>query len=231
MVGLDILTKALEDYARDGWAVIPGVFKQRNFNNLRFEADALVNAVPKQVQFRNNQPALFFNPCDFHPTFWGLAYSPDMAIIVNAFLGNRTRHIINQIYYRNSGDKDEFAWHQDVIFRPKDDFHGIDSSYLQTIICLDDIEDNGAIEFISGSQSFSDGSLVQSDGESLRSFVRGSLKGTKVRARAGDVLVWHPLVIHGSERNESGKSRKSFMNGFAREDSVIAKDKYKVYGE
>jgi hypothetical protein len=69
-----------------------------------------------------------------------------MSSLVKEFIGNDVRQINNQIYFRESGDYDQFAWHQDIMFREPHIFNeDVESDYFQTIIAVDDInEDNGA---------------------------------------------------------------------------------------
>jgi ectoine hydroxylase-related dioxygenase (phytanoyl-CoA dioxygenase family) len=121
----------------------------------------------------------------------------------------------NQVYFREAGDKDQFAWHQDIMFREDSIFNEfVEEDYFQTIIAVDDIkEDNGAIEFIEGSHL---GNIIDPTSD-LRKFDRNNLNGVKYTATKGSVLIWSVMIIHGSEPNQSNSNRMTYMNGFCRE--------------
>src|SRR5690606_31530900 len=117
------------------------------------------NDSPKLQKVRNNGkefPGLLFWPSSMSPHLSSVAKDERLSNIVQYFLGPNVRWLNNQIYYRESGDGDEFAWHQDITFRtPANKFSGIETKYLQTIIVVDEItEDNGAVEFIYGSHKW-----------------------------------------------------------------------------
>jgi len=175
-----------------------------------------------------------FWPKDINWYLANVAEDFRMRTIVSMILGTKEiRQINNQIYFRESGDGDEFAWHQDISFRtPPEDFQNIESGYLQTVIVVDPMyQENGAIEFIPRSHRWGDMHLIPRDGSELglREFIRGDWSGIKIKANPGDVLVWNVMVVHGSEKNESGRNRMTYMNGFAREDSVLNKTRFPKY--
>lgn len=197
---------------------------------MRIAAYATLSGASSVQTLANGKPALLFWPDSKY--LKNIVSDPRMRNIVTAFLGPHTRQINNQVYFREGGDGDQFAWHQDVMFRtPARDFWGVQDNYLQTIICIDPMTpENGAIEFIPGSHKWGDMNLLRGESDpALRKFVRGAYAGIKVRAYPGDVIVWHPLVVHGSEPNITSGSRMTFMNGFAAEHSVLNKEKYPIY--
>lgn len=180
------------------------------------------------------RPSLLFWPKDVSYVLNYYTNHPEMKKIVKFFLGEKVRQVNNQIYFRESGDGDQFAWHQDLAFRtPKEEFYRIETGYLQTVISIDEItEENGAVEFIPGShrKGFINGLVPRDDSErGLREFIRGDYQGVKLCAKPGDVLLWDILVIHGSEQNTSSGNRMTYMNGFAKESAVLNKKKYPSY--
>lgn len=238
-----MLSEAIEqakiDLERDGVARIPSVFTKREIDLARVDAImalnkpysfpgyGLFNGQPLQVRKVDGVvfPALLFFPITVASYLNKLRLDPRMVEIVTGFLGPNVKQLNNQVYYRFPGDNDEFAWHQDLIFRvPKEKHPNIETGYLQTIIVLDDItEDNGAVEFIPGSHKFGDLNLATPEEASLRHFVRDSLPEqvkdlpqVKYTAKAGDVLLWSCMTVHGSQANESARTRMTYMNGFAK---------------
>lgn len=230
------MDEIVKEYRERGYAKIPGVFTKQETDRIRLEAYWLYRVFKEKkdsrLQMFGLYPALLFWPNDLSDYLKEITNSPDMRGIVSEFLGDSIYQLNNQIYFRESGDGDQFGWHQDISFRtPPEEFENIEESYLQTIICVDDMDDNGAIEFIPGSHLWGNQNLIPRDNSEigLRKFERGSWKGEKVKAKSGDVLVWSVMVVHGSEPNISGRSRMNFMNGFAKQSAVKVKGKFPVY--
>lgn len=223
----------MDDYREAGYLRFPDVFPAYEMNSIRTAAYATASIRTGSVQWLpNGKPALLFWPQKHSFNLNRYAHDPRLADIVTFFLGDKVRQINNQVYFRESSDGDQFAWHQDVLFRtPPEDFDNIEDNYLQTIIVVDPVTpENGAIEFIPGSHKHGDRKLLKSGTDpALRSFVRGDWYGKKIAANPGDVIVWHPLTIHGSEPNCSGKPRMTYMNGFAADSAVLNKGKYPTY--
>lgn len=223
------------EFLEYGYTIIPAVFTREEAEKMNIEARRLLDSLlPRHpnLQIRNGYPALLFGPSDLSLMLNSFSHSARMKNIVRSFLGPDVFQLNSQIYFRNSGDGDQFAWHQDICFRtPPEDFLNIEEGYLQTIICLDPIDDNGAIEFIPRSHKRGNLELIPRDNSErgLRKFHRNGWNGIKVKANPGDVLLWSVMIVHGSEPNTSGKSRMTFMNGFARKDAVLNKTKFAEY--
>lgn len=236
------LEKARIDYERDGYARIEGVYTPAEMQDIKAQAYACIYRLPEndpnKLQTRidasgRERPALLFWPSSMDETLKYYATGNRLKSIATFFLGEDIRWLNNQIYYRESGDGDQFAWHQDICFRtPPEDFENIEDGYLQTVIVVDEVRsDNGPVEFILGSHKFGDMGLIPRDDSErgLRKFVRGTWEGQKSIANPGDVLIWSVMTIHGSERNDSGRDRMHYMNGFARESAIKNKSKFPVY--
>lgn len=225
------LEKAKKEYEDNGVAVISNVFSKEEMDKLR--GSALV-ALTRQnykyphtyIEFKNDYfPALVFFPALTHQYINDIRKDKRLVEIVKSFLGDNVKQLNNQIYFRFPGDSDEFAWHQDICFRePRERYPGIDGSYLQTIIAIDDITlENSPIEFIEGSHKKGEWDLDSDLGvtQMLREFKRCGLEGKKYVCKSGDVIVWSVLTVHGSEKNESKNARMYYMNGFAKAESAL----------
>lgn len=222
-----------EVYDRTGIVNIPGVFSKEEVDQIRDAAYALrpwkINLkgyFHKALQkTESGRPALMFFPAIADATINKFRTDERLAEITRYFLGGDVKQVNNQIYFREKGDGDEFAWHQDVVFRtPRDRFPGIGEGYLQTLIVVDDIhEDGGAIEFIDGSHLEGEKDEFASPDvlKILRTFDRRGLQGKKYSAKAGDVMLWSSLTVHGSEQNVSNHNRMTYMNGFARAENCL----------
>jgi len=193
---------------RDGFARIPNQFTKEEIDKLRAEA-VLAMRTAEEVEIRDGFPTLLYHP----PSAYMQALSRDKRLldVVTLYYGHEQYELETQQYYFHlPGDPDEFAWHTDERFRP-----GVENRYLQTAIVVDDwTEDNSAVEFIKGSHKKSFENVPE-----LRKFKRNGLKGTKLIAKAGDILTWSNTVVHGSQKNVGSTPRQYYMNGF-RSDKI-----------
>lgn len=224
------------EYAEKGVAVIPSVFTEEECDRIKEEAyrvtDDQIEAagyghVPSEQAY--NKKSLIFFPALASAYLNAIRIDERMQAVVRTFLGDDVRQINNQIYFREQGDLDTFAWHRDTIFREGDLFDSdVATDYLQTVIAVDEItEDNSPVEFIEGSHRWPDFGPPPN----LRIFERGEHGGTKYTARKGDMMVWSVMIVHGSEANRSEDSRMTYMNGFCRTRSARAYPDYLVGGK
>lgn len=225
---------SLEEYKKiydeKGIVIIPGVFLKFEIEKMRGSAIVAINTPNEQyrhkyLEIRNEFPSLLFWPSFTNYYLNEVRKDQRIAEIVRYFLGDNVKQLNNQIYFRFPGDGDQFAWHQDVTFRkPKERYTDIESSYLQTIIAIDDITlENSPVEFIEGSQKWGEHDLTSKTGvnEMLRVFKRHGLEGKKYLCKAGDMVLWSVMTVHGSEPNNSDRTRMTYMNGFAKADSAF----------
>jgi ectoine hydroxylase-related dioxygenase (phytanoyl-CoA dioxygenase family) len=230
----DSLKQAKSDLKKQGFAIIKNVFSQDEVNLMRGAAmTALMECSPDreyqkggkiQTAKRNGVtfPALMFWPCLVNNHLNEVRTDNRISQIVTTLVGKKAKQLNNQIYFRLPGDSDSFAWHQDIMFRESIEYDGIEKSYIQTVISIDEItEDNAPLEFIVGSHKFGKLNLIKKDMSDFRTFVRSSLpdglKGLEIRritTSPGDMVLWSLLAVHGSPENTSTRSRMTYMNGF-----------------
>jgi ectoine hydroxylase-related dioxygenase (phytanoyl-CoA dioxygenase family) len=225
-----------KDYQEKGIIVIPNVFSAAECQSIKEAAYTVTDKQIKDAGYPHapseqayNKKSLVFFPALANLTLNRIRTSKVMVDLVREFIGDDVRQINNQVYFREKGDLDEFAWHQDLIFRePKIFNDDVEDDYFQTIVAVDDItEDNGAIEFIEGSHR----TMKIDKPANLRKFERGELKGTKYTAKKGSVLIWSVMIVHGSEKNNSNADRMTYMNGFCRTKAANAYPHYLINGQ
>ena len=126
--------------------------------------------------------------------------------------------LLCQAHYKMPNDGVAFDWHQDIQHRDKggDTWRDVNGrgSYVQTILLVDDMTDeNGPLEFVPRDAAVLDaaGRLVKKDGRVQVDVSRA----VSVTGRAGDVLVFGPYAVHGSNPNQSALSRRVLINGYA----------------
>lgn len=180
MKATTLITKSIENtYATDGVVVIPGVFTKEECVRMKEEAyQALKTPNPyyrhQTINYTpQGHPSVLLWPSLINPYLNQIRADKRLQNIVRRFLGDEVKQLNNQVYFREPGDDDQFAWHQDIIFRiPKERHPNIAGNYIQTIIAIDDItKDNGAVEFIPGSHK---GPEIPKN-EMIRKFERGEL--------------------------------------------------------
>jgi ectoine hydroxylase-related dioxygenase (phytanoyl-CoA dioxygenase family) len=226
-------------YKEKGIIVIPNVFTPEECDEIKRQAyltkDAdIVKAgyphSPSETSYGSK--ALIFFPALANDYLNKIRTDERMVKLVREFIGDDVKQINNQVYFREAGTRDQFAWHNDTMFREPHNFkNDVVDDYFQTIIAVDDItEDNGAVEFVEGSHNTYE-SFTNPHVSNLRKFVRGNLKGTKYVAPKGSVLIWTVTITHGSESNLSAKDRMTYMNGFCRSKSALAYPDYLINGK
>jgi len=225
-----------KEYDEKGVVVIPSAFTADECERIKREAYSVTDEQIKAAGYPHaasekvyNKKSLIFFPALANSYLNDIRISKPMVELVREFIGDDVRQINNQIYFREEGDEDRFAWHQDIMFRESDIFGSdVVDDYFQTIIAVDDItEENGAIEFIEGSHK----TMRIDSPKNLRKFERGDLRGTKYTAKKGDVLIWSVMIVHGSERNNSDSSRMTYMNGFCRTKAARTYPHYMIKGQ
>ena len=223
-------------YLEKGVVVIPNVFTEEECAEMKRQAYSVKDLditksgykhEPSQTAY-NKRSRIFF-PALANEYLNKIRTDERIVSLVKEFIGHDVRQINNQVYFRESGDNDQFAWHQDIMFRESNIFsEDVEDDYFQTIIAVDDItEENGAIEFIERSHRIP----TMSPPQNLRVFDRNGLKGVKYVASKGSVIIWSVMIIHGSEPNKSNSDRMTYMNGFCRTKSANSYPHYLINGQ
>jgi ectoine hydroxylase-related dioxygenase (phytanoyl-CoA dioxygenase family) len=225
-----------QTYEEKGVVVIPNIFTKEECDEIKRQAYKITDEEIKNAGYPHspsemayNKKSLVFFPSLCNDYLNKIRTDDRMVNIVKDFIGDNVRQINNQIYFREANDKDQFAWHQDIMFREdkifKDD---VENDYLQTIIAIDDIDlENGAIEFIESSHKMARIDVP----DNLRVFNRKEWSGVKYVAPKGSVMIWSVLIVHGSEPNLSKRDRMTYMNGFCRTKSANTYPYYLVDGQ
>ena len=224
-----------EIYKEKGVVVIPNVFTEEECRLIKESAYSVKDEDIRSAGYKHdpsqtayNKRSLIFFPALANEYLNKIRTDERLVSLVKEFIGDNVRQINNQVYFRESGDKDQFAWHQDIMFRESSIFNeDVEDDYFQTIIAVDDItEENGAIEFIEGSHR----APIMSAPQNLRIFDRNGLEGVKYIAPKGSVLIWSVMIMHGSEPNQSNSDRMTYMNGFCRSKAATSYPHYLVDG-
>jgi ectoine hydroxylase-related dioxygenase (phytanoyl-CoA dioxygenase family) len=232
-------------YARDGYAVIRGLFAAdevaamaaafdrlqaaglalgRSFRhgNLLFRLgdDPHLGRILRMVQWPAWRDALLDR----------IRLDLRFAAVLKPLIGDDLKQIINQMHWKPPGAaKVEFAYHQDSRFRrPASAFRDLANSYVQTGIAVDPhTRASGAMRVIPGSHRLGDlglggdGPILQQSmqDEALQAAGLDPTAAVDLELAPGDLALWSPYLVHGSGINSTAADRRLYINGYVRAEN------------
>lgn len=233
------LRKVREDLDRDGFAVVRGVLSRDEIDEVSDAFDRLLvraRELPGTTLVRvrpdsdlgGTQFVLDAEPFRLHRVVWAGGVEPVLAQygddprflrLAEAALGVRTfDQLVQQAHYKLPHDGVSFAWHQDASNRRygTELWNDVDGrgSYVQMGLAVDPMgPDNGGLAFVRGSHRL--GFVADP--------LTGALPGpppdpetvVAPELAPGDLAVFGPFAVHGSEPNASDRSRRLFLQGYA----------------
>ena len=155
------------------------------------------------------------------PALLQLGQDPRLTCMAGQILGCRqVNHLINQIHFKFPHDGVFFPFHQDSRHRGYGAPHWSDvngrGSYVQIVMAIDEVTiENGPMHFIPGSCKYGHIDLPYDENSPTVSPHFDPAEAVPALMKPGSVVLFGPYVIHGSLPNESEKSRRVFINGFA----------------
>lgn len=225
-----LLSKAqIQEFFDRGFIVLPRVFNSQDLQQMITSTEGLLRSsrkLNKTSQICQGSQFVFENQA-LHRVVWAGAHEPmllnfgeDLRIIepVSQLLGSvEMDQLINQIHFKMPGDDIEFEWHQDSQHRgygTKDwtDVNGT-GSYVQTLVAIDEVTaDKGPVKFIAGSHKLDHIGL---NNMSDISTVVDISTAEELLMQPGDIVLFHPYVIHASTKNISSTPRRVLINGYS----------------
>lgn len=227
----------MEEYWERGFARVPGVFPAEEVAALSGYFDEILalgaglKRTTKQglAEFRvipiEGKPTLKFAKwaSSMHAGLDRVRTSPRLLSLVMQVLGPDLKQITNQMHYKNPGDGVSFQMHQDCTFRKPDAaYRDLYGGFLQAAIAVDPATaENGCLQLVPGSHlerkalltgGYDGWEANGANGQVLARFPAA----VDALMDPGDVLIWNPFTIHGSQPNRSPRSRRVYINGFAR---------------
>jgi ectoine hydroxylase-related dioxygenase (phytanoyl-CoA dioxygenase family) len=218
----------LEDYWRDGYAVIRGLFSPREIEQMATASDQLyAEGLRHGRSFRHGN--LFYNVAEgtageplvrmvqwpsYHQTLLNaVRLDARIARLLEPLLGPDLKQIINQVHWKAPGSVGEFAWHQDSRSRrPPSAYRNLATSYVQTGIAIDPHgPDCGGMKFIPRSQVQGDLGMNCSrkalgeapTEEALAEVGLSKRDAVDLVMEPGDFAMWSPYLVHSSGLNGS----------------------------
>ncbi len=236
MAGMALdLKKARETYERDGVVLLPGVMSPSDVAAaLKAYEWSLANPGPGASKIPQRTNALFYQDLcnlDCLPAYTDmLKASPLPALIAQLWGTPDVWFMYEQVFLKEGGESRRTPWHQD-------------SSYLAVggndlavaWITFDAQTKEDSLEFVKGSHkgTLYDGSRFDLDDETLPIYpgdqlprlpdIEGHRKDFDIVSFAvepGDVVMFHPKMLHGGAATHGGARRRTLTLRFFGQNSV-----------
>ncbi|WPU97055.1 phytanoyl-CoA dioxygenase family protein [Mucilaginibacter sabulilitoris] len=210
-------------YDSDGYLIIPDFLT-------RTEVDLLYNLATNDDILRNNafdlndqsgkrtKLTLWFTPGN--DTFSLLTRSERMVRSVQSLLGDgKVCHFHSKLMQKEPKVGGAWEWHQDYGYWYKNGFLYPDALISVMLALTEATKENGCLQVLKGSHKmgrFEHLFAGEQQGADMP-FVEEALKICKkiyVELKAGDVLFFHPNLLHMSEANLSDKPRWSLISAY-----------------
>jgi ectoine hydroxylase-related dioxygenase (phytanoyl-CoA dioxygenase family) len=237
----DAASAYIADYARDGYAIVRGLFSPAEIAEIGQAVDQIhAEGVEHGRSFRHGN--LFYNVApggegppqvrmaqwmSYHqPVLNAVRLDPRMARVLEPLIGRDLKQIINQLHWKTPGSKGDFAWHQDSRFRlPEAAYRNLGASYVQTGLAIDPHNPHtGGMRFVPGSHRRGDLPLdttteVLGAAMDDAALVEAGLSPGSIVdlvLEPGDLAMWNPYLVHASGLNSSTHRRRLYINGYVR---------------
>ncbi len=224
-----------EQYREHGYAVVRGVLPAGDVAAIRAESERVrAQARAHGQSFRAGNfatvvdggvvraalwPALISAPCDAVRT------DPRLLALVTPLIGDTLRSLTSQFHWKPPGSRVGVNFHTDRANRlPLAEYRDLGDSFVQTGLAIDPmVADNGPLLVVPGSHRRS--RVLAEDqgnyghGDAGRGILAQAGYGqddlVPLLADPGDVVLWHPDTIHGSDLNRHATlDRCLFINGY-----------------
>ncbi len=150
--------------------------------------------------------------------------------ILEPMIGNSIRQLTNQFHWKPPGTNISVSFHTDRVNRkPDDHFRDLANSFVQLGIAIDPMTaDNGPLLIVPRSHLSTEEIREEhgnySNGHPSRELLanRGYTDEdlVPVLLEPGDVALWHPDTIHGSDENTSDIDRCMYISGYIKASST-----------
>lgn len=164
-------------------------------------------------------------PCYINEALEAYRTSQAMLDILKPLIGDNLKSITNQLIWKTPGAKQSsYGYHQDSRFRrPASAYRDMYNSVVQTSLSIDaNTVENGCLTFIESSHLqgeinyHTDKSIFQENisDQVLSELSFDKLPKVKMVTEPGDLILWNPYLLHGSNHNISSGDRRSYTNAY-----------------
>jgi phytanoyl-CoA hydroxylase len=229
----------VQQYQRDGYLVIDGLFSPAEVNELRAAAeDPSVKKSLKANGFDDHLVHLLEITCK-HPAFRELAKDSRITDLIAPLIGNDIQLQHSKLATKPpKKDAGAFAWHQDFAYFPH-----TNTDLLAVMVMLDDATpQNGCMSVVKGSHKL--GLVKHDDNGWFLGYCQESTywddhpeNVVPIIPKAGGISIHHALTLHASPNNLSGGPRRGVVfqyraaDAYQMSDHVWADTGFQVRGE
>lgn len=221
-----------QQYQEEGYVLIPGALSPEDVRELQATTDRVTaqargqsedNAVfDFEADHRPDAPLVqrIKKPHRVDPLYFALARHPAIFGLVQRICGEQVRLNHSKINMKAARAGSPLEWHQDWAFAPHTNMDTCVASVM-----IDDVShENGAMHVLPGSHL---GPLLEHHDpelgfvgavDVLRQQVDVS-KAASLTGPAGTVSLHHPMTMHGSGANHSGRQRRILFLEYAASDA------------
>ena len=217
--GVSVLTDDQVEILRDELAVLldpshPGreLFYEYHSNESRDPATVLFHAL---------------GAWRVSPAFHDLLWAPAFLIAASQLLDGAVRFWHDQLFCKPPKTGGVVAWHQDYSYWTRTQ----PMAHLTCWIALDDaMQENGCLQYIPGSHRWDLLPITGLAGQMnaiddvLTPGQRAAFRPTPAPLRRGEAVFHHPLMVHGSGENRSGRPRRGAVINVVRDGVRSASD-------
>lgn len=230
----------LNQYFKDGYAILRDVFANFEIEEISNEINRLKEEGMKHpssyrhgniLYLLNNDPVLGKILRFMHwPSYTSKIldkYRTDQRLmeIIQPIVGNNLKQIGNQIIWKTpEATSTTYSFHQDSQFRrPVSSYRRLGESYIQVSLAIDHhTPESGCVKIVKGSHrngsiNFDFNKSVFKGEYSLSEIERLGYEAKDVIdlvLEPGDLALWSPFTIHGSDSNNTKFDRRSYLNGY-----------------
>ena len=207
----------VQEFGENGFVILKNVFSEGQMEPLRRLTDEIVAYAEQELEdpflsyylkHRADQGALY-DLFQRHPEFQAFAKSSEILDFLEGVLGPDIFLYENSLVYKPEGKRNEVPWHQDYMNRPKEP-HKITAWMPLDKVAIA----NGAMKVVPGSHKLGFQPYFRVKGETHHTRLQldqvDLSKAVYAEMNAGDVLIFHHLLIHSSDRIERPSARRVY---------------------
>lgn len=235
----------INDYNQKGFVVIRNLFEKHEVEELSNAAEELEKEGLRHEKSYRHKNLLFLIqhdpqkgkvlrfcqwPSYSYRVFEKYRTDKRFLQVLKPLIGENIKQIINQVIWKTPGmQSTSYGFHQDARFRrPTEAYRDLANSFIQTALAIDpNTDDNGSLVVVEGSHLLGDLKYHTANSvyketisdDVLNQLGLAHLPQIKILLEPGDLVVWHPYLLHGSGPNLSHSDRRNYLNGFVKADA------------
>ena len=234
-----MIDKKLTEYNKNGWTVIRNFFSKKEIENYEnkiqnFLTKKINSYSGRDINFVSNKKEIreINSFHKMHDLSWVRQFSKQkkILILIKKFLNSSPELRASELFFKPKKIGLPAPDHQDNFY-----WKVKNNNALTIWISLSRSDHkNGGIHYYNGSHKFGilrhKPSFAKGSSQKVhnRKFLKKFKKCTP-KLNKGDILVHHVLVVHGSKKNLSNRSRKGWTLQFKDKNSVYDKKAIKLY--